>query len=160
MRFNPPPGWPQPPAGWVPPPGWKPDPSWPPMPEGWDLWLHEGDAAPDQPAAAMSIPTPPIVPASLRCRPRQFREPYRRHSRLPDRTLRTPQSHRRSRGSAGSPSSDGDVIELNDQRVLQDVGIYRYHHPLEDAAAYKDRLAVINARIDDSVKTNRAVFGR
>ncbi|KGN39875.1 ATPase [Knoellia aerolata DSM 18566] len=50
------------------------------------------------------------------------------------------------------------MVELNDQRVLQDVGIYRYHHPLEDAAAYKDRLEAVNARIDEYVKTGRAVL--
>ena len=50
------------------------------------------------------------------------------------------------------------MVELNDQRVLQDVGIYRYHHPLEDAAAYKERLEAINARIDEFVKTGRAVL--
>ena len=52
----------------------------------------------------------------------------------------------------------GEVVELNDQRVLQDVGIYRYHHPLEDAAAYEDRLAAINVQIDNIVKANRAVL--
>ena len=41
MRFNPPPGWPQPPEGWVPPAGWNPDPSWPAPPEGWQLWVPE-----------------------------------------------------------------------------------------------------------------------
>lgn len=34
-RFNPPPGWPQPPKGWLPPPGWQPNPSWPPAPPRW-----------------------------------------------------------------------------------------------------------------------------
>jgi hypothetical protein len=38
-------------------------------------------------------------------------------------------------------TSGKEVIELSDQRVLQDVGIYRYHHPLENAVAYKERLA-------------------
>jgi hypothetical protein len=41
MRYNPPPQWPQPPAGWSPPPGWVPDPSWPPPPPGWTLWLDD-----------------------------------------------------------------------------------------------------------------------
>ena len=50
-----------------------------------------------------------------------------------------------------------EVVELNDQRVLQDVGIYRYHHPLEDAASYKDRLEAIDAQIDELVKAGRAV---
>ncbi|GAA4726562.1 hypothetical protein GCM10025782_26190 [Pedococcus ginsenosidimutans] len=55
-------------------------------------------------------------------------------------------------------TSGTDLVELNDQRVLQDVGIYRYHHPLEDAAAYKDALADINGRVDDIVKTGNAVL--
>jgi hypothetical protein len=55
-------------------------------------------------------------------------------------------------------SSSGDVVELSDQRVLQDVGIYRYHHPLEDAAAYKDRLAALNSAIDAFVKSGKAVL--
>jgi len=37
--FNPPPGWPAPPAGWEPPPGWQPDPRWPAPPPGWQFWL-------------------------------------------------------------------------------------------------------------------------
>lgn len=43
--FNPPPGWPRPPAGWDPPPGWQPDPSWPPAPPGWQFWV-QSDALP------------------------------------------------------------------------------------------------------------------
>ncbi len=39
VRFNPPPGWPKPPAGWTPPRGWSPDPSWPSPPVGWELWV-------------------------------------------------------------------------------------------------------------------------
>ena len=38
--FNPPPGWPVPPAGWQPPPGWQPDPAWGPAPEGWSLFVR------------------------------------------------------------------------------------------------------------------------
>lgn len=52
----------------------------------------------------------------------------------------------------------GDVVELNDQRVLQDVGVYRYHHPLEDAAAYKDRLRELEAEMDSIIKAGRAVL--
>jgi hypothetical protein len=37
-RFNPPPGWPVPPAGWAPSPGWQPDPQWPPAPADWNFW--------------------------------------------------------------------------------------------------------------------------
>ncbi|MFC4071692.1 DUF4041 domain-containing protein [Actinoplanes subglobosus] len=50
------------------------------------------------------------------------------------------------------------VVELDDQRVLQDVGIYRYHHPLEDAAAYKERLRSLEVEMDTIVKSGRAVL--
>ena len=43
-RFNPPPGWPTPPARWVAPPGWQPDPSWPDPPPGWRLWVEDRPA--------------------------------------------------------------------------------------------------------------------
>lgn len=39
-KFNPPPGWPQPPDNWVPAHDWKPDPSWPAAPEGWQFWME------------------------------------------------------------------------------------------------------------------------
>ena len=58
--------------------------------------------------------------------------------------------------AAGTVSPD--VIELDDRKVLQDVGIYRYHHPLENAALYKDRLARLDEQIDQMVKTGKAVL--
>jgi Domain of unknown function (DUF4041)/T5orf172 domain len=50
------------------------------------------------------------------------------------------------------------VIELDDQRVLQDVGIYRYHHPLEDASAYRAQLKALEAAMDNIIKAGRAVL--
>jgi hypothetical protein len=54
MRFNPPPNWPQPPAGWSPPPGWEPDPSLPRPPRGWQLWVADDEfvISPSRAAAA------------------------------------------------------------------------------------------------------------
>ncbi|MGY1499630.1 DUF4041 domain-containing protein [Streptomyces sp. QTS52] len=51
-----------------------------------------------------------------------------------------------------------DLIDLSDQRALQDVGIYRYHHPLENAAAYKDRLRSLEDKIGETVKSSRAIL--
>ena len=42
--------------------------------------------------------------------------------------------------------------------MLQDVGIYRYHHPLENAALYKERLTQLDAQIDEVVKAGKAVL--
>ncbi|MHB8868420.1 MAG: DUF4041 domain-containing protein [Thermoleophilia bacterium] len=54
-------------------------------------------------------------------------------------------------------ASASDFVVLDDDSVLQDVGIYRYHHPLENAAAYKERLAELGARIADLVKAGGAI---
>jgi hypothetical protein len=59
---------------------------------------------------------------------------------------------------AASQSGSSEVIELDDQRVLQDVGIYRYHHPLKDAAAYKDRLGALDAQVTEFIKAGKAVL--
>ena len=53
--------------------------------------------------------------------------------------------------------NDDDYVILDDDRVLQSVGIYRYHHPLESAAAYKDRLDELNRRVAECVKGGTAI---
>jgi hypothetical protein len=58
LRFNPPPGWPPPPAGFVPPPGWQPDPSWPPPPPGWQLWVPDDSEPPPAPVPPVPGPLP------------------------------------------------------------------------------------------------------
>jgi len=61
MRFNPPPDWPQMPAGWSPPPGWEPPPSYPQPPYGWPLWIAEDEfvISPYRAAASQAEPTQP-----------------------------------------------------------------------------------------------------
>jgi hypothetical protein len=48
-------------------------------------------------------------------------------------------------------------VELDDARVLQAVGIYRFHHPLESAAAYQERLSAIELEIAAMVRADRAI---
>lgn len=62
--FNPPPNWPEPPAGWTPPPGWQPDPSWGPVPEGHQLWIDDAHAGAGAQAAsdAPTAPVPALAP--------------------------------------------------------------------------------------------------
>ena len=205
MRYNPPPGWPQPPQGWVPPAGWNPDPSWPDPPEGWQFWVsdheadedHEGEAASTQsdrdplfdprppsdrdagrdhseeaaPLERESGDGSPLAPASAPASARTAGAP----PAGPSAAASTPASPAVDSGdsalltrireleqalavSRAGERGDESVVELSDQRVLQDAGIYRYHHPLEDAAAFKDRLDSVNVRMDDFVKTGRAVL--
>jgi hypothetical protein len=46
---------------------------------------------------------------------------------------------------------------LNDEQILQRVGIYRYHHPLENAVAYRERLDALATQIAETVKAGMAI---
>lgn len=162
MRFNPPPGWPEPPAGWAPPSGWQPDPSWPAPPPDWQLWVpEESDQSAEGREAHTSIEpevagvekppgshgehgtiSPLATPSSI---------PSPESAPLLARIFELEEALAVAHGRA-------DAVSLNDQQVLQEAGIYRYHHPLEDAAAYRDQLAAINTRIDHFVKSGEAVL--
>lgn len=144
--FNPPPGWPQPPDGWVPPRGWTPDPAWPPPPPGWQLWLgDDSELSGVSQESAASRATPPIEAAVA---------PNAHESRVA--LLEKENAALRARLEAIGTDAD-EVIELNDERVLQDVGIYRYHHPLENAVAYQERLDELWTRIAEVTKTGNAI---
>ncbi|MFF2082411.1 DUF4041 domain-containing protein [Nocardia sp. NPDC058176] len=54
-------------------------------------------------------------------------------------------------------SSDPRIINVDDALVLQEVGIYEYHHPLENADSYKQALADLRLDIREAVKTSDAV---
>jgi hypothetical protein len=146
LVFNPPPGWPKPPPGWIPPKGWTPDPAWPAPPPGWPLWLGDGGEA-DAVAAldeATSSPAPTARPVSLQGADARIA------------LLEAENAALRARLEAVGTDA-GDVIELDDERILQNVGIYRYHHPLENAVAYRERLDAISARIAEAIKADVAI---
>jgi hypothetical protein len=168
MRFNPPPGWPTPPEGWTPPPGWKPDPAWPSPPHGWhlfvpdekdnepepDYYLAEPGNAPttDEASTALAKGAPETKPdqASVSAPALQpllgvAPEPLLARIATLEAALAIAQT-------------GVDVIDLSDQRALQDIGIYRYHHPLENAAAYKEQLRSLEGRIDDVIRSGRAIL--
>src|SRR5687767_9755772 len=44
------------------------------------------------------------------------------------------------------------LVETSDAMILQEVGIYHYQHPLDDAAAYKDALEKLEQDIKACVK--------
>jgi hypothetical protein len=141
-RFNPPPGWPKPPAGWVPPKGWIPDPSWPPVPAGWQLWLSDDGSRAATTSENDSDPkskdlTPENSSTRIEC-------------------LEAESAALRAR-QAAIGTFPADLVNLDDEQVLQDVGIYRYHHPLENAVAYRERLDAITARVAEMVKAGSAI---
>ncbi len=159
--FNPPPNWPKPPDGWTPPSGWKPDPSWPPPPDGWELWIFtdtDTPAANEDPPEATSPPPDPEPPVSTSAAADEPRSDDGQHDAeaLAEevRLLRAEVELLRARASHGG---DG-LVDLDDERVLQEVGIYNYHHPLEDAEQYRSRLDAINQSIKDTVKAGEAIL--
>lgn len=145
--FNPPPGWPQPPSGWRPPVGWTPDPDWPDPPEGWQLWLppegSEISEAGTVPGLAMPAPAKPEGPVTS--------------SDTARITLLESENATLRQRLADSSVTAEEYVELDDARVLQEVGIYRYHHPLENAASFRDRLDNIESRIAELVKIGGAI---
>lgn len=153
MIFNPPPGWPKPPEGWTPPKGWTPDPSWPEPPSGWQLWIVEGDGADGRHSYSGEEYRPPQVAD----------EPIPKSDALKSLTvdqrvafLEAENAGLRARLEAANTDAN-EVALLNDERILQDVGIYRYHHPLENAVAYQGRLSELATRIAEMVKADRAI---
>jgi len=153
LVFNPPPGWPKPPDGWAPPKGWSPDPAWPDPPEGWQLWLAVDSGSDEVSLLAGSDSAQARLPSSAEATSAGTLVP----SDTDRRIALLEAENAALQAQLDATATLGDVVVLDDERVLQDVGIYRYHHPLENAPAYKDRLDELGARIADLVKANGAI---
>ena len=173
LRFNNPPGWPDPEPGWQPPKGWAPDPAWPPAPAGWAFWVAD-DAPPvpppvevlsDAPTADAPVAESVVAPAAAGV---IASEPVSSDSasaaaadvaHLLDElaTLRAQVAHFTEAGGTSAAAAT-DVVELDDERVLQEVGIYRYHHPLENSEAYRDKLKDFQERVKDMIKAGDAIL--
>jgi len=145
LVFNPPPGWPKPPDGWIPPKGWTPDQTWPDPPEGWQLWL-----APDTRKANLKSAHPVPATGESQIAPSPSDNVNRRVSILEAENVAL-------REQIAAAAASGGAIVLDDEQILQEVGIYRYHHPLENAAAHKDQLKELDTRIKTLVKAKDAI---
>lgn len=166
--FNPPPGWPRPPRDWVPPEGWAPDPGWPAAPDNWDFWLPNPDApGPDGDSGISATPAVEVrsltgdeaatapLPALVTDQPAGPGQ-----EDLASRCLALETELARARAKIGQlegVGSSGAVVDLDDERVLQEVGIYRYHHPLENADAFKGRLRDLDAQIKAMITSSQAI---
>jgi hypothetical protein len=146
LVFNPPPGWPQPPASWRPPAGWTPDPAWPEAPPGWQLWMPS-EGSPADPHVERE-PTPAPSPGSAESNAPSI------SARVAFLEAENELLRRQLSEATVDPTS---YVELDDALVLQEVGIYRYHHPLENAASFRERLDDVEARIAELVKLGQAI---
>jgi len=149
--FNPPPGWPTPPPGWKPPANWEPDPAWPQIPSGWSLWVPVPGAAPVTPTIPLPASTPPtdILPSDT---PHFSSTEHELRAKVQELQAQLDRFHK-----SAVPIGEG-IVDLDDERVLQEVGIYRYHHPLEGSTQYRDQLRVLQDRIKVLIKEGQAIL--
>ena len=151
LAFNPPPGWPQPPQGWIPPNGWRPDPTWPAPPPGWQLWIPDGTPTGDSAVGSGSDASAATEKSQGESEPRSL-------TGMDERIAILEAENAALRARLESLGTDpSNVVVLDDDRVLQDVGIYRYHHPLENALAYQERLNDVAARLAETIKAGAAI---
>lgn len=181
--FNPPPGWPPPPKGWVPPVGWQPDPSWPPAPPGWRLWVtaseiarpySQSDSVTGAEAEAEARLT--ALEAEIRDRVIRLRGIERQLKRSADALTAQSTTEKDSKIPTPAPGDEIDaarlelslvkgqidlartqLIELDDEIVMQRVGVYHYRHPLDNSPRYKEALTELRDQIKQSIKSNAAV---
>lgn len=147
--FNPPPGWPPAPSGWKPPAGWTPPESWASPPEGWQLWLPvDAEIGP--------LSDSPADPEAEAADPSNGASPPVQGDGVASEVQRLKDENAQLRRQLDAVGADG-LVPLDDRRVLQDVGIYRYHHPLENAIAYQDRLREIENQIVSLVDRDMAI---
>ncbi|MCU1400348.1 MAG: putative helicase [Acidimicrobiales bacterium] len=169
--FNPAPGWPKPPVGWVPPANWKPDGSWPAAPPDWSFWtpiepapaasaqslLVPPTIAPppevDHPSPAVGNPLPPPAPSPS---PAATRDDGVEIAALRSQVALL--QSQLSAAAAGPPDGNAELVDLDDERVLQEVGIYRYHHPLENSEEFRDRLNTLQEKIKQFVLEGEAIL--
>lgn len=173
---NPPPGWPVPGEGWTPPAGWKPDPSWPPAPAGWVFWAPATAAPPSPPppapvaapagAVLLPAPVPPVGALSppstdaVLDEPSRVSEgtPARQADLAPERVAQLEAEIAALRAQLAAAASASEVVELNDERALQEVGIYRYHHPVENSEEYRERLGALQEKLKAFVLAGNAIL--
>lgn len=51
-----------------------------------------------------------------------------------------------------------EVVETDDALILQEVGVYRYRHPLDDSTQYKEAIADVKEKMKAMVKAKSAVL--
>lgn len=109
------------------------------MPKGWQLWLPDRDDEPRATAGSKAVSSATAVEDTT------------------DDLAALKAELTRLRAQLADASTTDEVISLDDQRTLQDVGIYRYHHPLENAAGYRAELGRIEAEIAETVRDHEAI---
>lgn len=132
-------------------------------PRQFDQSLHrarpraESRVCPTNPAAACSAPRsssrPRTKSSARRSRPLGVAERDQLHDEIS--SLHQQLGQLRSEVAAVHTQ----LVDDSEAAMLQEVGVYRYTHPLADAVAYKAALDTLQAQIKDAIRTKQAVVG-
>lgn len=182
LAFNSPPGWPEQEVGWKPEAGWVPDPSWPPAPVGWVFWMMAPEVAPvvvEDVVAEVLSPRPVVEKVEEKVEqvpvdPVPTQEATQSSQKDPAEDVavlraelaelealiaaRRTDVERSDAVAAQCAEIEATLVQLNDALLLQQVGIYEYHHPLENAEAYRERLTDLNERIRACIRDDKAIL--
>lgn len=106
------------------------------------------DAEPEQPAAppVPTLPEPDLAPV---------RSELDRLARRRDTLLQEVDALERQAREARE-----SIVEVNELRLLQEVGYYQFRHPLDDVVASKKRLDGLRAQIKEAISKRTAVRGK
>ncbi len=107
-------------------------------------------AAPETPATG---PMPAVTPPA----PSQFARVRDLEAEVDVLRRQLDQANRRASEQRPAAGADDDYVELDDARLLQQVGIYHYHHPLENAELYRERLTELREQVKETVKNGKAI---
>ncbi|MBL8775505.1 MAG: DUF4041 domain-containing protein [Acidimicrobiales bacterium] len=149
-------------------PNWYPDPGGAPHLRWWDgtRWTEY-----TQPNPAAASPSPMVTappPSGLGAKRQLADENARLRAALDSMGVGEQERLRaeidRLRAEVGALTAERDalgaeVVETRDIAMLQEVGIYEYSHPLDNAAAYKDALRRLKEQYKGLAKADRAVVG-
>ena len=126
--------------------GWYPDPNDQRLLRWWDgaQWTSHTHEAENQPSPVGPLPTSGL----------QRSESSGAARAAPSEAASLQEGINRLRGEYAWWKEQ--VVETSEVALLQEIGIYQYRHRLQDAAAYKQRLDDLSARIREMAKRDGA----
>jgi hypothetical protein len=140
-KFNPPPNWPKQPAGFTPREGWSPPSSWEDPPPGWKIWIDEKTPQPKVASGESSV----VENESSRVEGKKTLESLELEIVGLKKII------------LEMESKDYSLNSLSDEEILISVGVYNYHHPLENSIEYKDRLKEIQKKLSNLAREGKAI---
>jgi hypothetical protein len=133
-KFNPPPNWPKQPAGFTPREGWSP-------PSSWEIWIDEKTPQPKVASGESSV----VENESSRVEGKKTLESLELEIVGLKKII------------LEMESKDYSLNSLSDEEILISVGVYNYHHPLENSIEYKDRLKEIQKKLSNLAREGKAI---